>query len=68
MHVALKCVHGDLKPRNIVKIVFEGKEQYILIDLDASCRLGMPAGQKVEAAEQRDPARPVSAAEQTESI
>ena len=46
MHVNLKCCHGDLKPRNIVKIVVEGKEQYILIDLDASCTFGMLAGQK----------------------
>ena len=32
---------------NIVKILIEGKAFWILIDLDASCNLGDPAGQKV---------------------
>ena len=36
------CVAG-----NIVMIFIEGKAFWILIDLDASCNLGAPAGQKV---------------------
>ena len=40
-------IHGDFKPRNIVKIVNDGNERWILIDLDASCAVGLPAGQKV---------------------
>jgi hypothetical protein len=32
---------------NIVKILIEGKSFWILIDLDASCNLGDPAGQKI---------------------
>ena len=36
------CVVG-----NIVMIYIEGKACWILIDLDASCDLGAPAGQKV---------------------
>ena len=41
-------IHGDIKPRNIVKIVAaNGKPKWILIDLDASCNLGAPVGQKV---------------------
>jgi len=36
------CVVG-----NIVMIHIEGKACWILIDLDASCDLGAPAGQKV---------------------
>ena len=36
------CVAG-----NIVMIYIEGKACWILIDLDASCNLGTPAGQKV---------------------
>ena len=32
---------------NIVKILIEGKAFWILIDLDASCTLGAPAGEKV---------------------
>ena len=36
------CVAG-----NIVMIFIDGKAFWILIDLDASCDLGAPAGQKV---------------------
>ena len=36
------CVAG-----NLVMIYIEGKAFWILIDLDASCDLGAPAGQKV---------------------
>ena len=36
---------GDLKPRNIVRVGAEGV--WLLIDFDASCKLGEPAAQKV---------------------
>eukprot|EP01049_Picozoa_sp_SAG25_P002191 SAG25_NODE_112_length_14924_cov_13.606476_7_plen_955_part_00 len=47
MHETLGRIHGDLKPRNIVQIVVDGEELWILIDLDASCQLGALAGQKI---------------------
>ena len=45
-------VHGDLKPRNLVQMLVEtasGQVEvaWVLIDLDASCDIGAPAGQKV---------------------
>ena len=44
----LDRIHGDLKLRNIVKIVAKSnEEQWVLIDLDTSCGLSKEAGQKV---------------------
>ena len=45
-------VHGDLKPRNLVQMLVEtasgqAEVAWVLIDLDASCDIGAPAGQKV---------------------
>jgi hypothetical protein len=45
-------VHGDLKPRNLVQMLVEtasGQAEvvWVLIDLDASCAIGTPAGQKI---------------------
>jgi ankyrin repeat protein len=39
-------VHGDLKPRNVVRM----GRRYLLIDLDASCRFGEPLGVKTSTA------------------
>lgn len=40
-------VHGDLKARNIVKVISNSKPVWLLIDLDNSCRRGAPAADKV---------------------
>ena len=40
-------IHGDLKPRNILKVVADERVAWILADLDASCEFGALAGQKV---------------------
>eukprot|EP01049_Picozoa_sp_SAG25_P017497 SAG25_NODE_4553_length_791_cov_1.414740_1_plen_175_part_01 len=44
-------IHGDLKPRNLLLVEVEtssGKQLvWVLIDLDASCKIGALAGQKV---------------------
>ena len=47
MHATMRRIHGDLKPRNIVKIWLEDEKRWILIDLDATCDLGEEAGAKV---------------------
>ena len=39
-------LHGDIKPRNVVKITHGTKTTWVLIDLDASCTIGTPAGLK----------------------
>jgi hypothetical protein len=39
-------LHGDIKPRNVVKITHGMKTTWVLIDLDASCTIGTPAGLK----------------------
>ena len=47
-HQTCGRIHGDLKPRNIVQVQqVGGGSAWVLIDLDASCRLGDRAGQKV---------------------
>ena len=40
-------LHGDIKPRNVVKIAQGTRMKWTLIDLDASCAIGDEAGQKV---------------------
>eukprot|EP01048_Picozoa_sp_COSAG05_P004105 COSAG05_NODE_209_length_14039_cov_138.574892_15_plen_298_part_00 len=49
LHKDCKRIHGDLKPRNIVKVSTDDMAQskWILIDMDASCALSTAAGQKV---------------------
>eukprot|EP01048_Picozoa_sp_COSAG05_P000320 COSAG05_NODE_8_length_40675_cov_148.837539_29_plen_1881_part_00 len=50
LHRECGRIHGDLKPRNIVKVPNPDSEtggRWILIDMDASCALGDLAGQKV---------------------
>ena len=47
MHNVLDCIHGDFKSRNICLIEVERREQWIIIDLDASCTIGASAGQKI---------------------
>ena len=48
-----KCgrIHGDLKARNLIRVQVEtehGTEMvWVLIDLDASCKIGDAAGQKL---------------------
>ena len=39
--------HGDIKPRNVVQMLIDGEMAWVLIDLDASCKIGWEAGQKV---------------------
>ena len=34
------CIHGDLKPRNLVRILFGLKRRLMLIDFDASAQIG----------------------------
>jgi ankyrin repeat protein/serine/threonine protein kinase len=40
-------IHGDIKPLNIMK---NAEDRLILIDLDASCLIGQPAGRKCSSA------------------
>ena len=47
LHVTCNGIHADVKPRNIVKLDADGIVAWILIDLDASCKRGAPAGQKM---------------------
>jgi serine/threonine protein kinase len=47
LHVTCNTIHADIKPRNIVQINAEGSVKYVLIDLDAACKRGTLAGQKV---------------------
>jgi hypothetical protein len=48
LHSECKRIHGDLKSRNIVKVVSsDGSTDWVLIDLDATCAIGKVAGQKV---------------------
>ena len=48
LHEDCNRIHGDLKPRNIVKVrKITGEISWVLIDLDASCELGKSAGDKV---------------------
>jgi serine/threonine protein kinase len=45
-------LHGDLKPRNLIQLEITADNGvtvlvWVLIDLDASCEIGSPAGQKI---------------------
>ena len=46
MHVHGR-IHGDLKARNIVKVIINRSPSWLLIDLDNSCCCGTPAANKV---------------------
>ena len=43
IHEHCGFIHGDLKPRNVVSV----ESKWYLIDLDASSKIGAPAGQKL---------------------
>ena len=55
LHVACNSIHSDVKPRNIVKLDADGIVAWILIDLDAACKRGTPAGQKMTSSSKLPP-------------
>ena len=55
LHVTCNAIHADVKPRNIVKLDADGIVAWILIDLDAACKRGTPAGQKMTSSSKLPP-------------
>ena len=48
LHSHCNMIHGDVKSRNVVELTLDdGSSSWILIDLDAACRISEAAGQKL---------------------